>query len=285
MSYLSDLADVCRAAGLTVIEVDGWRTRTRRSDPAGYSAGRPTHVMVHHTASPPRTDGQPDVNYIVAGSPNAPVANLYLDRRGRVWVCAAGVTNTNGSGSAPWAAGLVADNDMNRHAVAIEAANTGVGEPWPTVQQDAYITLCAALCRAYGIPTDRVRGHFEWAPGRKIDPAGPSRWAPNGGTWPMAAFRADVAAELVAPPTPSPRSRPMWVICRNRNTGVYHVSDGVWRRSVGTNPDPIIWASVASGYPLRDAATGKQVGQASDVTDVDAPFIEGLGVVAREVPR
>jgi len=84
---------------------------------------------------------------------------------------------------------------------------------------------------------------------------------------------------------PSPRSRPMWVICRNRNTAVYHVSDGVWRRSVGTNPDPIIWASVASGYPLRDAATGKQVGQASDVTDVDAPFIEGLGVVAREVPR
>jgi hypothetical protein len=87
------------------------------------------------------------------------------------------------------------------------------------------------------------------------------------------------------PPTLTPRSRPMWVICKNESKGVYHVSDGVWRRTIGTNPDPIIWASVAGGWPLKDAATGKAVAGAADVTGVPASFIEGLGVVARDMPK
>lgn len=203
--YLTDLADVCRAAGLEVHEVDGWQTRARGS--GGYSSGAPSHVMVHHSASPPHTDPDGDIAYIVHNADNAPLSNLYLSRSGAVHVCAAGATNTNGTGVDP--CGHVADDAMNTAAIGIEAANEGTGEAWPTVQTDAYLTLVAALCAAYSVPNGRIHGHAEYAPSRKIDPAGPPRWATGPATWAMDLFRADVAATgTTPPPVPSPTPTP-----------------------------------------------------------------------------
>jgi N-acetylmuramoyl-L-alanine amidase len=201
---LTDLADVVRAARLPCVEVDGWRVRTRSGSPAGYNHDCPDHVMVHHTASRPVTDGRPDVFYIV-NAKTAPICNLYVDRKGQVWVVAAGPSNTNGKGSAPWTT-RVPDNMMNAHAIGIECANDGVGEQWPTVQQTAIVRLCAALCVAYGISVYNVRAHHEWAPSRKIDPAGPSAWASGSSSWDMERFRADVGRAVV--PTPKPPTTP-----------------------------------------------------------------------------
>ena len=159
--------------------------------------------MVHHTASGPSSDPAGDVAYIATGSGDAPLANLYLSRTGEVTVIAAGATNTNGSGSAPWPDGCP-DDQMNTHAIGIEAANGGTGEPWPIVQQVAYTTLCRALCDAYDIPVDHVRGHAEWAPGRKIDPAGQSMYAAGAATWNMPLFRIDVDADDEPEPPPTP---------------------------------------------------------------------------------
>lgn len=186
--WLTDLADVVAGAGLTVVQVDGWQYIARSS--GGYGSTFPDHVMVHHTASGPGSDGWSDVNYITFNADAAPLANLYLSRDGTVWVCAAGATNTNGSGIDP--CGRLAPDTMNTAAVGIEAANSGTGEPWPAVQLDAYETLVAALCAAYGIDVDQVHAHFEYAPSRKIDPAGPHRYATGGGSWDMAAFRAAI---------------------------------------------------------------------------------------------
>jgi hypothetical protein len=201
--YLTDLADVVRAAGLVVHEEPGWQTRARGS--GGYDTGRPNHVMVHHTASPASWDGQRDVDYCTYQDDAAPLCNLYLARTGEVWVCAAGATNTNGTGTDP--CGMIPPDTMNASALGIEAGNDGIGEPWPAAQQDAYVTLVAALCSHYVIGVDQAHAHVEYAPGRKIDPAGPSRWAPAGGTWPMDPFRADVAAVL-APVPPEPPEPP-----------------------------------------------------------------------------
>jgi hypothetical protein len=218
--YLVGLADVLADAGLTVVQLAGWQTRARGS--GGYAPGRPTHVMVHHTASNPGSDPDGDVAYIATGADAAPLANLYLSRSGAVTVIAAGATNTNGSGADSWGGG-VPDDAMNEYAIGIEAANNGTGEPWPTVQQDAYGAMCAALCLAYGIPPHQVRGHVEWAPGRKIDPAGPSRWATSG-TWNMDLFRDDLALEP-PPPEPTPEPPPpeedaaMPFIVENTTTG------------------------------------------------------------------
>ncbi len=197
--YLTDLADVIVVAGLAVVEYGDWRRRARSS--GGYTAGLPNHVMVHHTAS--SASPESDVAYIADNADTAPIANLYLARDGAVWVIAAGATNTNGSGSAPWPGGCP-DDQMNTHAIGIEAANNGVGEPWPLVQQDAYLTLCHALCAAYAIPADHVRAHWEWAPGRKIDPAGPSHWATGTASWDMPEFRVDAAGNGSTPPQPTP---------------------------------------------------------------------------------
>jgi hypothetical protein len=193
--FLLDLAEILRATGLVVSEVPGWQTRAR-SGGAPYAPGRPVAVMVHHTASPPRTDGANDVSYIISGSPVAPVANLYIDRKGAVWVCAAGPTNTNGAGGP---LGTVPKDQMNAHAIGIEIANAGTGEAYPTAQQDSVLATVRALTARYGI--SQVYSHFEWAPSRKIDPTGPSRWSPNGGKWNMNAFRDDV---FKSDPTPQP---------------------------------------------------------------------------------
>jgi hypothetical protein len=118
-------------------------------------------------------------------------------------VCAAGATNTNGQGSDTWGGG-VPNDQMNLYAISNEIANDGIGEPYPVAQQAAVMLASVAICRAYGIGPHRVRGHFEWAPTRKVDPRGPSMWAPNGGRWDMDAFRHDVSLGLEPPITPPP---------------------------------------------------------------------------------
>jgi hypothetical protein len=196
--YLTDLAEVCRRTGRPVYEGDGWQYRARGS--GGYDDGRPNHVMVHHTASGPGSDGWPDVNYCTYGDDDAPLCNLYLDRAGAIYVCAGGATNTNGSGSDP--CGLTADDSMNSSAIGIEAGNDGIGERWPDAQLDAYLALVGELEAAYGIGSAQCHAHFEWAPSRKTDPAGPDRYALGSASWGMDAFRADVGA-APAPPDPS----------------------------------------------------------------------------------
>ena len=207
--YLTDLADVARRSGYPVIEIGAapgqqgteWRQRARRS--GGYLTGRPNHVLVHHTASPPSADGWPDANYCTFRSDARPVCNLYLARTGTIFVCAAGATNTNGSGFDP--CGITPDDSMNTHAIGVEAGNNGIGEEWSDPLLDCYPKLVYELEVAYGIGPAQIHGHWEYAPTRKIDPAGPPR--PTGGgptalSWNMDAFRYDVAG--TAPPTPTP---------------------------------------------------------------------------------
>jgi LysM repeat protein len=60
--------------------------------------------------------------------------------------------------------------------------------------QDSYIRGVAALADHYRIDGNNVFAHHEWAPGRKVDPAGPSRFGSvNGsGSWDMNLFRQAV---------------------------------------------------------------------------------------------
>jgi len=210
--YLTDMAEVCRAAGLRVVEEPGWQTRARSS--GGYTNGRPWCVMWHHTAS--NTTPANDVSYIINAS-DGPLANLYLARDGTVHVIAAGATNTNGKGGPlTFSRGTVAADSMNSAAIGVEAANSGIGQQWPQPQVDAYFALSNALTAAYGLlPTD-ISSHEHWSPGRKIDPAtapavqGP--WRPRGintsGTWSVDDMRAECVARTAAPPPTPPQPTP-----------------------------------------------------------------------------
>src|SRR5829696_6735990 len=204
-SLLRDLADVLRGAGLTVHEVDGWKQRQRGG--TGYQMARPSGIIIHHTASPKSWDGNRDVDYMTKQCDAKPLANLYLDRNGGWWVLAAGATNTNGKGG-PWRS--IPQNSANSRVLGIEAGNNGVGEPWPEGMQTSYVSGVAALASAYRIDTNMILSHQEWAPGRKVDPAGPSRFGAKNsqGSWNMESFRAAVAkrrGETGHTPVPPPK--------------------------------------------------------------------------------
>ena len=208
--WLTDMADVLRAAGLSVSEQSGWMTRARSS--GGFTGGRPWCVMWHHAASAPGSSAAAIADYASFGSDVAPVCNLVLGRDGAVIVCAAGATNTNGAGG-PYTVsrGTIPVDQMNTHAIGIEAVNSGVGEPWPQVQIDAYFTINNALTAAYGLEPGDLCTHAVWAPGRKIDPAtaaavqGP--WRPaavnTSGTWALEDVQNEARrrAASSAPPT------------------------------------------------------------------------------------
>jgi hypothetical protein len=133
-----------------------------------------------------------------------PIGAIYLARNGIATVGAAGATNTSGKGGPlNTSRGVIPQDAANRYVISIEAANPGDGTPWPDVQIETYVKLCAALNKAYmggvlATPGD-VHGHFEWTD-RKIDPSGQSRYAIGPSKWNMVQFRSDVLNTLTPPP-------------------------------------------------------------------------------------
>lgn len=163
---LTQLADVARGAGLKVREVDGWRTRGR---PGSFA---PVGVLWHHTATGPTVRDDVVQRLLVIGRSDlsGPLAQLGLERDGTVVVIAAGRANHGGVARA---SGTVGAGDANALYIGIEAYNSGVGEPWPQAQYDAYVRLTAALCQhVTGNSAQTVRGHRETSVTGKIDPAG-----------------------------------------------------------------------------------------------------------------
>lgn len=154
------IAQVLREAGLTVREAPGWETR-------GTATFGPIGVMWHHTASGRNWTDQGLTNFLVNGRSDlsGPLCHLQLNRDGSYVVIAAGRANHAGPGS--WK-GI---NTGNTSFIGIEAANDGVGEPWPQAQLDAYHLGTAALIKHINGSVDNVIGHKEWTT-RKIDPAG-----------------------------------------------------------------------------------------------------------------
>jgi hypothetical protein len=207
--YLTEMADWFRAAGLDVVEYDGWKTRSRSS--GGYESGRPWGVMWHHTAS--STSPENDANYMCHGSSDRPIANLLVARDGAIWVLGAGATNTNGKGSGVvWSRGRVPDDSMNTYAVGMEIANSGVGEAYPQAQIDSAFAASVAIVQHLGLAATDVAEHYTWARTRKIDPATASAvqgpWQPasctSSGTWELNDLIAEHANRCGAGPSPTP---------------------------------------------------------------------------------
>jgi hypothetical protein len=243
---LVDLADVLRGAGVPVEEVDGWQFRARSG--AGYAQSGPVAIIVHHTASGPGKDGQRDVQELTFECAVKPMANLYLDRGGRWWVCAAGATNTNGKGGP---LGPLPTNSANSRVIGIEAGNNGVGEPWPDVMQESYVVGVAALAAAYRIDAGHVYAHHEWAPSRKIDPAGPSRFGSVNryASWDMGSFRAAVAARRGGPAPPAPTPPVDAPVPAGSPAGTYVVQpgDSWWSIAAAALGDPArTWPGLAA---------------------------------------
>lgn len=212
--WIPDAADWLRDAGLDVVEYPGWLTRSRSS--GGFDDI--LAIGAHHSASAVGRTDQRAADAHWRDHAFRPVGNFTLGRSAAWWVGAAGASNTQGLGG-PFVGsrGTIPANRGNAHTIAIEAENNGVGEPWSSDMQDAYVLGIAALIRglaeqgAYDAgrrrhvpivldPLVDVLAHFEWT-SRKIDPAGPARWANTTDRyrrWLMPAFRDDVSTALAA---------------------------------------------------------------------------------------
>ena len=149
------LADVLRAAGLTVVECPGWKGRGKTM--TGVSG-----VVLHHTATPATALDAGVVRILRDGRADlpGPLCQLGLDRSGRWHLIADGRGNHNGKGK--W----------GNSAIGVEAFNNGVGEPWPHLQLDSYQRGVAAILRHLGLPASHALGHRETDPKRKTDPKG-----------------------------------------------------------------------------------------------------------------
>lgn len=154
-----NLPALLREAGLTVVEVDGWRTRER---PGGFA---PVGVLNHHT-------GASALGWAAAKIPAylrfiftvgrsdlpAPLCQMVLWRDGTVYLGAAGRANHAGVAKAH---GTVAAGDGNRLYVGIEWMLSGT-EVIPRVMYDAGLLLNATLLKkVLGTSVETVAAHYE----------------------------------------------------------------------------------------------------------------------------
>jgi hypothetical protein len=193
---LTNLADVLRKAGLTVVEVDGWKTRSRPESSGGFN---PVGVLWHHTGSfDGASDARNDRDYakwlasVGRSDLPAPLCQLSISAEGVVYVCAAGRANHAGKAKA---SGTVAAGDGNSLYVGVECMNSGK-QGWPKPQYDAMVKTGVALAKMLGSSAQAQRAHKETSTTGKWDP----------GMLNMDKFRADIAAGLkpAAKPQPTP---------------------------------------------------------------------------------
>lgn len=258
MPFLTWLADAPRAAGLKVAEQSGWKTRGH--GPMGEVKG----IVCHHTASNRNGGNAPSLGTVTNGrkaAPGAPaltgpLSAYVLGRDGTVYVVGAGVSHHAGSGEYR---GVTSGNTS---MIGIEAENDGVGEPWPAVQREAYVRLCAAILDHEKLPTIMCCGHKEWTT-RKIDPHGID----------MDQFRRDIDAvrngAIVRPPIPKTDAKKRPTLRRGMSSADVQdlqkalglTADGVfgsrtesalraWQRKHGLVPDGVLgpagWAALDS---------------------------------------
>ncbi|MDG4831945.1 N-acetylmuramoyl-L-alanine amidase [Solwaraspora sp. WMMD1047] len=169
--------EVLRAAGLTVHEVDGWRTR-------GSATFEPRGIMVHETRGSLRSTDAGEIRVLLNGSTTAPppIAQLYLSRSGQWWVVASGRCNHVLTG---WAGPFKGVG--NGGLLGIEAQHA-LGEPWTENQYRSYVRGVAALRQRTGWA---VAGHKEHQPGGYGNPSVKTDPSFN-----MDQFRRDVAGRL-----------------------------------------------------------------------------------------
>jgi hypothetical protein len=169
------IADRLRAAGLPVVECDGWQTR-------GSDSFSPAGSVNHHTAGP-ASGSTPSLGTVINGRPDlsGPLANVLQSREPDgndiAYVVAAGRANHAGEGGWRGLSG-------NSSVYGLEIEHTGT-EPLPEHRQRRAAAIHAAM---FGGDPGMVCQHREWAPERKpdaaegVDPDTFRTWVAEGGS-------------------------------------------------------------------------------------------------------
>lgn len=160
----TDLAEVLRETGYPVVEVGDWHNHHH-----GALANHVGVIVWHHTAGPEpeeTSNNYPSLNVVRwgrAGLPG-PLSNIGMGYDGTLYVISAGTCYHAGTGGWNGYSG-------NSTSLGIEAEDAGDGD-WTDAQLDCYPRVGAVLSQYLGEGAVANCGHKEWAPNRKIDPAG-----------------------------------------------------------------------------------------------------------------
>ena len=121
----------------------------------------PDMVVLHYTAMDSATAALERLS-----APEAEVSAHYLiSETGEVFLLVAEEMRAWHAGAGQW--GSV--TDVNSRSIGIEIANTGFA-PFPEPQMLALEGLLQDIMRRWAIQPERIIGHSDMAPGRKIDP-------------------------------------------------------------------------------------------------------------------
>jgi hypothetical protein len=223
------ITDIIRAAmddpllsDVDITWVPDWESRGR---PGSFE---PKGLVAHHTADRAYGSDYAILSAIRDGIDQGgswlpgPLAQFGLGRDSTVYVVAAGKANHAGPGS--W--GRLSGNGS---VWGIEAANDGIGEPWPARQVAVYLALIAALARATGFGAADVCRHEEWSTAGKIDPYDAAGRLSDGG-W----IRSQVSQLLAnrPTPTPTPQEVPDMFIFDGPDGGIFYTDGATWKRGV-----------------------------------------------------
>ncbi len=136
-----------------------------RSPNHGERNGPIDAIVLHYTGMP---TGAAALELLC--SPAAQVSCHYLVwEDGRIWQLVAEVRRAWHAGKSFWAG----DKDINSRSIGIEIVNPGHdggAPPFPDTQIEAVIALCRDIAARRNIKPERILGHSDIAPGRKIDP-------------------------------------------------------------------------------------------------------------------
>nr|WP_274608839.1 N-acetylmuramoyl-L-alanine amidase [Vannielia litorea] len=128
---------------------------------------RPDIVLLHYTA-------MPDTETVLKrlANPEAEVSAHYvISPEGGVWQMVDEAARAWHAGAGRWGG----CDDVNSRSIGIEIVNTAV-EPFSAPQMRSVEALVAGIMARWAVPPERVLGHSDIAPGRKIDPGPRFDW-------------------------------------------------------------------------------------------------------------
>lgn len=225
---ISWLADVLRAAGVSVVEEGDWLNRT-----ASGAAIAPIGVLWHHTAGPPTSasNPSPSLNICINGRPDlsGPLCHALVDYHGVFHVISANRANHAGEARA---SGPIPAGSGNTMLVGWEidyaGDQSGTGGPQQAMsaaQYDASLKATAAVLTQLGTDASYARGHRETSTTGKIDPS----------FCDLDRMRADVAAIMGGTPPPGPSGTPFHMYASGVNVRPTPDTSGA---PVGSLPQP-----------------------------------------------
>ena len=150
----------------------------------------PDMLILHYTAM----DGATAARDWLCDPRSQVSAHYLISRDGRVWQLVDEAARAWHAGAGGWG-GVV---DVNSRSIGIEIVNDGA-QPFPEPQMSALERLMRGIMARWPVPPERVLGHSDTAPGRKIDPGPRFDWrrlARRGlAVWPVPGVAGDFAAD------------------------------------------------------------------------------------------